>query len=131
MAILSVPSFCLHLVKFLGFLQYSFIGQTVKNRFSKISKVCKVWQSFFPKGLQNYYHLYSTFQTDYEVGLRNELRKLDRTTYLFKFSKIIIMYACLDNERIFCEKLYEMEKEGIIHDLRVSTPIKWHRPDVL
>jgi hypothetical protein len=105
--------------------------QTVKNHYLKIIKDCRVWQSFFPKGLSNYYHLYSTFETDYEVGLRNELKNIDRTTYLFKFENTVIMYACLDNERAFCRRLLKMEKEGIVRNLRVSIPMKWYRPGIL
>jgi hypothetical protein len=104
--------------------------QTIKNRYRKISKDCKTWNSFFPKGLLNYYHAIFTFHTDYEIGFKKELRKLDRTTFLYKFDKTLILYAALDNYRPIM-RFFELEKKGIIHNLRVSNPINWYKPDVL
>lgn len=104
--------------------------QTVKNRFKKILKDCKTWNSFFPRGLLNYYHVFMTFTTDYEIGLERELEKLDRTTFFYKFNDMILLYGAMDNYEGIA-RFGELEKEGIIHDLRVSNPIQWHKPDVL
>ena len=104
--------------------------QTVKNRFKKILPQCKTWNSFFPKGLMNYFHIFLTFATDYEVGFVKELEKLDRTTFIYKFEDTILLYAALDDYRGI-ERFWNMQKEGKIHDLRVSNPIQWHKPDVI
>ncbi len=102
--------------------------QTVKNHFEKILKDCKIWQSFFPRGLQNYYHTFLTFETDYEIGLREELTRVDRSSFLYKFGKEIILFAYWDRQDFGV--FFKLEKEGIIRDLRVSAPVQWHRPDI-
>lgn len=104
--------------------------QTVKNHFEKIVKDCKTWNSFFPRGLLNYYHVFMSFTTDYELDLRNELKKIDRTSFLYRFGETVLLYAALDNYKGI-RKFYSLEKKGIIHDLRVSTPIHWCKPDVI
>ena len=103
---------------------------TVKEHYNKIKKDCKTWHSFFPKGQMNYYHGFLTFKSEYEVGIRDELKKLDRTSFLYKFQETLILYLMLDDQRQI-NRFYDLEKEGIIHGLRVSSPIQWHKPDVL
>lgn len=98
---------------------------TVRDHYKKIVKDCKMWHSFFPRGMQNYYHTFMTFQTDYEVGLRDELMKLDRTSFIYKFEKTISLFTYSDNQKP-PNTFLNLEKEGIIHDLRVSIPIQWH-----
>ena len=99
--------------------------QTVKVHFEKIVKDCKTWHSFFPKGLTNYYHAFLTFQTDYEIGMRKELMKLDRTSFIYKFEDTLMLYIVLDSQTEI-NRFYDLEKKGVIHDLRVSTPIQWY-----
>ena len=103
--------------------------QTVRNRYKRIVKNCKTWISFFPRGYGNYSQTFLTFKTDYEVGLRKELQKLDRTTYLYKFGDTIIvnLFYELSIEHYAFSKL---EKEGLIRDLSASIPIEWHKPDL-
>lgn len=103
---------------------------TVKEHYKKIAKDCKTWHSFFPKGMMNYYHAFLTFQTDYEIGIKKELKKLDRTSFLYKTEDTLILYLLLDDQ-IQVNKFLELEKNGIIHELRVSSPIQWCKPDVL
>jgi hypothetical protein len=103
---------------------------TVKDHYTKIRESCKAWHSFFPKGLLNYYHAFISFKTDFEIGFRKELSKLDRTTFLYRAGKTVILYLALDDQRQI-NKFFDLQKEGIIHDLRVSTPIQWYKPDVL
>lgn len=98
---------------------------TVRDHYNKIVKDCKVWNSFFPRGLPNYYHAFMTFQTEYEIGLRDELMKLDRTSFMYKFEKIIALFTYWDDQKPH-NTFLNLEKEGIIHDLRVSIPIQWH-----
>ena len=107
--------------------KFNVSSQTIMNRFKKIMKDCKPWVSFFPNGLMNYFHLFLFFKTEYEVGIRNELKKLDRTSYIYKFGDTIIIYLCVnrsEDHSIFMK----MENEGIIHDLTVSIPSQWEKP---
>lgn len=103
---------------------------TVKAHFKKILEDCKPWNSFFPRGIPNYYHTYMTFETDYEIGIREELQKIDRTSFIYKFGKTLLLYALLENQEIY-KRFYDLEKEGIIHDLCVSVPVQWFKPDII
>ena len=125
--------------EYMKYLRFSYVQvgrkldvswQTVKNHFKKILPECKTWNSFFPRGLMNYYHVFLTFTTDYEIGLIEELKQLDRTTFIYKSGGIFLLYGAMDNYRGI-ERFWNMEKEGKIHDLRVSNPIQWYKPDVI
>ncbi|MGD2249762.1 MAG: hypothetical protein PVF58_15240 [Candidatus Methanofastidiosia archaeon] len=97
---------------------------TVMVHFKKIMKDCKPWVVFFPDGLMNYFHLFLTFKTEYEIGIKNELKKLDRASYFYKFGDRIMIFLFTRQSRgqsVFMK----MEKEGIIHDLSVSVPSQW------
>ena len=101
---------------------------TVKNRFEKISKDSKVWIAFFPKGYDFYQQSVLIFKTKYEIGLREELQKLDRTSLLYKFGDSILLHLFLDytlENLVF----YQLKRKGIIHDLHVLIPIGWHGQD--
>lgn len=101
---------------------------TVKNRFEKISKDFKVWIAFFPKGYDFYQQSILIFKTKYEIGLREELQKLDRTSLLYKFGDSILLHLFLDytlENLVF----YKLKRKGIIHDLHVLIPIGWHGQD--
>jgi hypothetical protein len=103
--------------------------QTVKNRYEHVLESCKTWISFFPQGYNNYSQTFLTFRTDYEVGLREELQKLDRTTFLYKFGDTILVnlfYELSIEHYVFSE----LEKEGLIRDLSASIPIEWYKPDL-
>lgn len=100
--------------------------QTIRNRFNKVIRDCKTWISFFPQGLYTYYHTFLSFKTEYEIGVYNELRKLDRTSYIYKFEDTLMLFVYIKNfedQKFFLN----LQKEGIIHDLRVSTPVEWYK----
>lgn len=107
--------------------EFNVSWKTVATRFQKIVNDCKVLTAFFPRGMDNYSQTFLTFKTEYEQDLRKELQKLDRTTYLYKTGKIIILNLFLDSNvdhRIFVE----LKKKGLIHDLRVSMPVQFCTP---
>jgi hypothetical protein len=95
----------------------------------KILEDCKIWISFFPRGRMNYYHLFFTFSTSFELGIREELTKLDRTSYLFKYENTLILFIYSDSGWTTCRHFSELEKKGILRDLRISIPVQWHRPE--
>ncbi|KYK36907.1 MAG: hypothetical protein HXS46_04460 [Theionarchaea archaeon] len=103
---------------------------TVKDRFEKIAKDCKTWILFLPKGYDNYQQTYLMFKTEYEANLREELQKLDRTSIIYKFNDTILLHLFLDEALLklhhYYRLFFELKKEGIIHDLHVSTPIEWY-----
>ena len=101
--------------------------QTVMNRFRKIMKDCKPWVAFFPKGLMNYFHLFLTFKTEYEIGIKKELKKLDRTSFIYKYEDTMMIFLYSHHSRDH-SVFMKMENEGIIHDLRVSIPSQWEKP---
>lgn len=102
---------------------------TVKKYYTEVRNQCKVLSCFFPLGKSGYSHQVITFKTDYEIGIYKALRKLNRTTFLYKANGIIILILCLvprpGDFNISTNKFSELEEEGIIHDLHVSTPRKW------
>ena len=79
---------------------------------------------------EGYQYVFLTFKTEYETGLLNALKKLDRTSYLYKYRDMIILIAFLLPEPLSynsaVDKFKELEEVGIIHDLRVSIPREWH-----
>lgn len=101
--------------------------ETVRTRFAKIRGYCKPWISFFPHGFFKYYHVFLSFSTEFEVGIREELKKLDRTSYLYKYGSTIMIFLYTDDFREHLSFL-KMEKDGVIHDLHISIPSWWHRP---
>ncbi len=101
--------------------------KTIENRFKKIMNSCKVWVSFFPRGMDNYSQIFLTFSTDYETSLREELQKLDRTTYLYKIGNTILLNLFLVNNiehRVFVI----LKNKGLIRDLHVSMPVHFWTP---
>jgi hypothetical protein len=101
--------------------------QTVRNHFEKVIQCCKPWMSFFPEGLSNYFHVFLTFETDYEAGIYNELRKLDRTSFVYKFEKTMALFL-YTQDTLEHSVFLDLEREGIIHDLDVSIPVRWYKP---
>ena len=104
----------------------------VRSHFEKVVKSCKTWILFLPKGYDNYQQAYISFKTKYEVNLREELQTLDRTSIMYKFNDTILLHLFLDEAlrklHQYYRLFYELKREGIIHDLYVSTPIEWHMP---
>lgn len=103
---------------------------TVKSHFKKILNQCKILTCFFPLGYYGYQQIFLTFKTKYEIGVVNALKKLDRTTYLWKFNDTIILNLFLLPDALSynraSDRFQELEEMGIIHDLHVSVPIRCH-----
>ena len=97
---------------------------TVMVHFEKIIKDCKPWIVFFPDGLMIYFHLFLTLKTEYEIGIRNELKRLDRTSIIYKYEDTMMMFLYSHHSRNH-SVFMKMEKEGLIHDLHVSIPSQW------
>lgn len=97
--------------------------QTIKRHYKKIEKDCKVWMAFYPHGYRYYSQALLTFKTEYEIGLKEELSMLDRSSFLFKFDNTLILHLFYDHS-IQHYAFSRLEKEGRIHDLHVSIPVR-------
>jgi hypothetical protein len=104
--------------------EFDVTWKTIENRYKKIADFCKILIGFFPKGRKAYAETFLTFKTEYEIGLVNELKKLDRSSYLYKVGNLIILNLFLDCNK---EHFYflKLQKEGKIKNLSVSIPV-WH-----
>lgn len=101
---------------------------TARRHYLKILKDCKSLVAFYPKGYGGYDRLLVTFKTEYETGLRESLGKLDRSSYLWKFDDTIILILFVDDYNGTCERFTVLEEMGMIHDLRISVPIRYYVP---
>lgn len=99
--------------------------KTVLRRLAKIMKDCKIWISFFPKGIKGYHQFFIALRTDFEAGLKEELARLDRTSYFYKIGDVILLHLFLDEEKDAL-KFQKMEEEGLISLVGISTPLKYH-----
>lgn len=100
--------------------------KTVQRSYEKILKDCKILMSFFPLGYHGYQHQLVTFETKYETGVREALKMLDRTTYLYKFNDIILLILFTENFNSTSRNLRVLEENGLIHSLRVSIPTEYY-----
>ena len=98
--------------------------QIVLRRYKKLLKDCKIWLPFFPNGYANYSPYVITLKTEFETGIVSELRKLDRSSYIYKFNDVLMLTLFFDQD-LQIEKFLKLEKEGVIHEVRVSFPV-WH-----
>ena len=96
--------------------------RTVLNYFNEILPTCEIWIPFFPNGYHNYANYILTLKTDYETGLVKELKKLDRSSYVYKADKTLILSLFFDRH-LEIDSFLKLEKEGVIHDMRVSFPV--------
>jgi hypothetical protein len=96
--------------------------KTVKERFQKIVRDCKVCMGFYPLGYSQYDPLLVTFKTRYETGMRKFLAGLDRSSWLFKVDDMLILYLFQTHINLTCLKFSEMNELRIIEDLRVGIP---------
>lgn len=95
---------------------------TVRDHFKKILKDCSVWASFYPLGFKTYQEAVITFKTKYEQNLKNELQKIDRTSFLYKFDDTIILilhYLSYTDLKIFVK----FKKARKIKNLKFSAPV--------
>lgn len=97
---------------------------------TKDASYCKSLVAFFPRGYSGYARLLVTFKTKYETGLKESLEKLDRSSYLWKFNDTIILILFVDDYNGTCEQFNVLEEIGMIHDLRVSIPIRYYEPHI-
>jgi len=96
--------------------------QTVLTRFREILKTCQIWMPFFPSGYPNYAKYIISLKTDYEIGLIEELEKLDRSSYVYKTNDTLILTIFFDRH-LEIDSFLKLEKKGVIHDMRVSFPV--------
>jgi len=101
---------------------------TVRNHFQEIIKQCKVFTPFFPKTYSGYSHVLLCFRTKYEIGFENALKQLDRSSYIYKFNKRMIIILFVKNYNSAVRKFKELEKEKIVRDLKISIPIIYEQP---
>ena len=105
--------------------------ETVIKYFYEVCSQCKVLSGFFPLGRKGYSFQLITFKTDYEIGLVNALKKLNRTTFIYKANGIVIL--CLNliprpfDFNFSTKKFVDLEEKGYIRDLHVCTPVDWHQ----
>jgi hypothetical protein len=102
--------------------------ETIKAHFEKILKDCKLRANFFPKGYRGYERLLLTFRTEYETGLYDALKKLDRTSFLWKVQDFIMLILFVDRYCATVRNFKELEENGLIHDLKVSIPNRHYTP---
>ena len=98
--------------------------QTVKRHFLKILKQCKVFTGFYPLGFDLYSQAIITFKTEYEIGIVNELEKIDRSSFIFKFDDIIILFLSYENTSMNYP-FSKLRKEGKICELHISNPVRY------
>ena len=99
--------------------------QTVLTRYRNILEDCEIWLPFFPNGYSNYVPYVITLKTGSETAILSELKKLDRSSYVYKFDDTLIL-TLFFNRHLEIDSFLRLEKVGLIHDLRVSYPIRSH-----
>ena len=104
---------------------------TVRRHYLRILEDCKSVVGFYPRGYKGYARLFITFKTKYEIGLKESLEKLDRSSYLWKFDDTIILILFVDDYNGTCERFTVLEEIGMIHDLRASIPIRYYLPTTI
>ena len=65
-----------------------------------------------------------TLKTDYEIGILSELKKLNRSSYVYKFDETLILTLFFDRH-LEIDSFLKLHKKGLIHDLRVSYPLRF------
>ena len=102
--------------------------KTIKSHFKKILKDCKIQMNFFPRGYKGYEKIFFTFRTEYEVGLYEVLKRLDRTSFLWKVQDFIALTLFVEHYCTTVRHFKELEENGLIHDLKVSIPNRHYTP---
>ena len=98
---------------------------SILDRFYRIQKDCLIWMPFFAQGYSSYNQFIVQLKTKYELGLKKELQKLDRSTYLYKIDDFILLHLFLEKNKNL-NFLLNLEKKGLIHSLSVSIPLRYH-----
>jgi hypothetical protein len=94
----------------------------VLDSYWRILKDCTIWIPFFPQGYGNYTQYYLSFETEYETGFVKELKRIDRSSYVYKIDDVMLLNLFFE-KRLEIDSILQLEKKGIIHDLRVSSPM--------
>ncbi len=102
--------------------------KTIRKHFEKILKDCRIQMNFFPKGYKGYEQLFLTFRTEYETGLYSALRKLDRTSFLWKVHDFLVLNLFVDHYCATVRHFKELEEIGLIQALKVSIPNRHYTP---
>ena len=97
---------------------------TVLDKYYEILKDCEIWIPFFPNGIANYTPYVFTLKSEYEQGILEELKKLDRSSYVYKADNTLILTLFFKRE-LEVDSFLKMEKKGIVHNMRVSNPIHY------
>ena len=103
--------------------------KTIGKRLKLLLKQCKIFLSFFPLGYWMYNDILLSFETDYEIGLEKALRKIDRTSYLWKFNNLILLMLHIslqESQKKVLNRFGELQEVGLIRHLGVSIPIRTH-----
>jgi len=95
---------------------------TVLNTYKRILQDCTIWIPFFPLGYDNYVKFLVSFKTDFEVGFVEELKKINRSSYIYKIDDTILLTLFFEKQ-LEIDSILTLEKKGIIHGLRVSSPL--------
>ena len=98
--------------------------KTVLSRFYSIQKDCTIWMPFFPNEYDGYSQFIVFLKTDYEMGLRNELSTLDRSSYIYKVGNSLLLHLFLE-KNLDLDFLLDLEKKGLIHSYSVSIPLRY------
>jgi len=101
---------------------------TIRKHFRKILRSCKIQMSFFPRGYKGYDQIFFTFRTKYEIGLHNALKRIDRTSYLWKVRDTIFLTLFVNHYCATVRHFKEMEENGLIRNLTVSIPNRHYSP---
>lgn len=98
--------------------------KTVLSRFYDIQKECTIWMPFFPNEYENYNQFIVQLKTEYEIGFKNELSTLDRSSYIYKVGNSLLLHLFLE-KNIDLDFLLDLEKKGLIHSYSVSIPLRY------
>lgn len=105
--------------------------KSVRDKYQKIIKDCKVFTGFFPLGYFTYSHLLVTMTTEYEQGVRTWLHGLDRSSWLFKVDNTLVLYFFTTHVNRACLKLCEMRQMGVMNGLKVALPLYLNKNPLL
>ncbi|MGD2251109.1 MAG: hypothetical protein PVF58_22150 [Candidatus Methanofastidiosia archaeon] len=103
--------------------------ETIVKYFDDILKQSKIHACFFPLSKMGYSHQVVTFKTDYEIGVLNALKELDRTNYIYKTEGVIILVLNIipkpSDFNNSTDTFKKLEEKGYIRDVHICTPRKW------
>ncbi len=105
--------------------------ESVRKYYREVLNQCKVFTSFFPIGRNGYSFQVVLFKTEYELGVLKALKKLNRTSYLYKFQGTIMLGLFLGPDikayQKSADRFAYLEEIGLIRDLSISIPLNYSR----